>query len=147
MGSCARTGCAAGARGPARGEKLWAFHDAQDEAPFGGSPALAGGRVYVGSDNRKLYCLDARTGQAVWEFKAACEVFASPVVADGRVFAAEGLHESKASKLYCLDAATGVPEWSFPTASHIEFSPTLLDGRLYVGSMNRLFFCLGEEKP
>jgi len=142
MGSCARTGCAPGARGPEKGEKLWAFCDGLSRAPFGASPAVAGGRVYVGSDNRKLYCFDARTGDVVWTFEAACEVFASPVLADGRLFLGEGLHESKNSKLYCLDAATGTPEWTFPTASHIEFSPTLFGGKLYVAAGEDGVYCL-----
>jgi len=145
MGGAARTGCAPGARGPAQGKMLWAFSDAKSPAAFSASPTLAGGRIYVGSDNCKLYCLDARTGQAVWEFKAACEIFASPVVADGRVFAAEGMHQANAAKLYCLDAATGTPEWSFPTTSHIEFSPTLFEGKLYFGAGGDGVYCVDPK--
>ena len=142
MGSAYRTGHADAAGGPALGEKMWAFRDRLLRAPFAGSPAVAGGRVYVGSDNRRLYCFDAETGKVVWTFKAGNELFASPAVAGGRVFLGEGLHHTTDAKLYCLDAASGRKLWEFQTASHIEFGPSLFDGKVYFGAGEDGIYCL-----
>lgn len=49
------------------GRLLWNF-DAK--AYIFSSPAYAGGYLYFGSHNGKLYALDARTGTQVWEFQA-----------------------------------------------------------------------------
>lgn len=145
MGNGYRTGAAPGTTGPTKGEKLWAFCDGVSRAAFAGSPAVSGDRVYVGSDNRKLYCFDAFTGRVVWEFKAAFEVFASPVVSGDRVLVGEGLHYSKESKLYCLNATNGETVWSFQTASHIEFGPTLFDGKLCFGAGEDGVYCLNAK--
>ena len=145
MGNHFRTGSAGVTAGPRAGEKLWHFSDGVPGWPFAGSPAVSGNRVYVGSDSRKLYCLDALTGEVVWEFKAAYEVFASPVVAGGRVFVGEGLHYSEDSKLYCLDAVTGQQQWAFQTGSHIEFSPTLYDGRVTFCACEDGVYCVDPE--
>ena len=144
MGNGYRTGCAPGSGGPAIGRKLWTFQD-ESSRPFAASPAVSGDRVYVGSDSRKLYCLDAFTGQKIWEFEAAFEVFASPVVADGRVFVGEGLHYAETAKLYCLNADTGELVWSFATSSHIEFSPTLAGGKLYFGAGEDGVYCVDAQ--
>lgn len=37
-------------------------------------PAVAGGRLFVGSANGSVYALDARTGCTYWEFRAATKV-------------------------------------------------------------------------
>jgi len=142
MCNAERTGLVAGGRGPTAGQKIWTFRDGLSRSPFSASPAVVGSRVYVGSDNRQLYCLNADSGEVVWTFTAACELFASPVVAGGRVYLGEGLHHSSNAKLYCLDAATGGKIWEFATAGHIEFSPTLFDGKLYFGAGPDGIYCV-----
>jgi outer membrane protein assembly factor BamB len=61
------------------------------------SPAIAGGRVFVGSSDGKLYVLDAATGEKRWEFDAGDAITASPAVAAGRVVV--GSHDGR---LYCF---------------------------------------------
>ncbi len=63
------------------------------------SPALAGGKLYVGSADGTLYALDPASGREIWRFDTeghALEsgkfgfdrrtIQSSPAVADGRVF-------------------------------------------------------------
>ena len=61
------------------------------------SPVIAGGRVYVGSSDGKLYVLDAATGKSVFEFEAGGPLTASPAVAAGRLVIG-----SQDGKLFCL---------------------------------------------
>ena len=49
------------------------------------SPAVAGGRVYVGSSDGRLYVLDEATGRKVWEFEAGDAITASPAIASNRL--------------------------------------------------------------
>ena len=78
MGNSHRTGSVTGAAGPDVGEQIWTFRDGILGSPFAASPAISGNRVYIGSDDCKLYCLDAYTGSLIWEFEVVYEVFASP---------------------------------------------------------------------
>ena len=121
----------------APGPKLrWKFREPKllDRRPFASSPALAAGRVLIGGDSYKVYCLDLETGQLCWKFDTRWPVFSSPAVWKGRVYVGEGLHEHTDAKLYCLDLATGRELWSLQTRSHTESSPTVADGRLYFGA-------------
>ncbi len=49
------------------------------------SPAVVAGKVFVGSDDGRVYCLDAVTGAQVWNYTTGNYVFSSPAVADGKV--------------------------------------------------------------
>lgn len=142
MGNSHRTGSIDDSAGPEVGEQIWAFRDGISVSPFAASPAASGGRIYVGSDDCRLYCLDAFTGRLIWKFETVYEVFASPAVADGRVYVGEGLHYVHEAKLYCLDASNGNLLWEFQTGSHIEFSPTVFDGKVYFGAGEDGVYCL-----
>ncbi len=142
MNDSSRAGHAPGAVGPKSARKVWSYIGGLDRAPFSGSAAVVGGRVFVGCDNQQLHCFHADTGDVLWKFQARHELFAAPVVAEGRVYLGEGLHEHEDARLYCLDASTGKKQWEFATAGHIEFSPTYFRGRLYVPAGPDGVYCL-----
>ena len=50
------------------------------------SPAVADGKVYIGSYDNKVYCLDALTGALIWNYTTGGYVGSSPAVADGKVY-------------------------------------------------------------
>ncbi|MDX1814216.1 MAG: PQQ-binding-like beta-propeller repeat protein, partial [Candidatus Bathyarchaeia archaeon] len=70
-------------------------------------PAVADGKVYVGSDDNNVYCLSAESGAFVWSYTTGSVVRSSPAVVDGKVYVGSG-----DSKVYCLEAATGALIWS-----------------------------------
>ena len=47
-----------------------------------------GGRVFVGSNDGRVYGLDLASGKKVWEYEAASPVTSSPAVAKGKVVVA-----------------------------------------------------------
>ena len=66
------------------------------------SPAVADGKVYVGSYDNNVYCLDAATGANIWNYTTGGWVWSSPAVADGKVYVG-----SNDDNVYCLNAVTG----------------------------------------
>jgi eukaryotic-like serine/threonine-protein kinase len=46
---------------------------------------VAGGRVYVGSNDHRFYLLDLKSGKELWQYHAGSPISASPAVASGRV--------------------------------------------------------------
>jgi outer membrane protein assembly factor BamB len=50
------------------------------------SPAVADGKIFVGSWDGKVYALNASTGALVWRYTTGSPVASSPAVADGIVF-------------------------------------------------------------
>ena len=61
---------------------------------------MAGGTVYVGSVDGKVYALDAATGHVRWAYASGGSVLSGPVVADGMVY-----FGSDDQNVYALEAA------------------------------------------
>ena len=96
-------------------------------------PAMAYGYVYVGSSNFDVFCLDALTGEKVWNFSTN-GIARTPSIAGGYVFAG-----SYDGNLYCLNATSGVELWrraagvfSPVSASGSAGSPVIANGVVYV---------------
>ena len=108
----------------------WAF-GFPDASSAWAQPAVANGRVYVGSQNGTVYALDAARGCVRWTFAAAGGVRTAITVGEGVVYFGD-----TAANAYAVDAATGALRWKRGVESHplarITGSPTLFDGRLYV---------------
>jgi outer membrane protein assembly factor BamB len=101
------------------------------------SPAVADGKVYIGSGDNKVYCLDAYTGSFIWSFTTGDFVYSSPAVADGKVYIG-----SYDGKVYCLDAASGSKIWDYTTGYPVVSSPAVADGKVYIGSGDGKVYCL-----
>jgi outer membrane protein assembly factor BamB len=106
------------------------------------SAAVAHGRVYVGSDDGLVYCLDANTGAWIWETPISGAVTSSPAVVEGKVYV--GAHNDK---VYCLDAYSGDEIWEYePTVDAGEYSsPSVTDGKVYIGSLSGRIYCLDAD--
>ncbi len=50
------------------------------------SAAVGGGRVYIPDLAGVVHCLDAETGKPVWTFKTGQEIWASSMLADGKLY-------------------------------------------------------------
>jgi outer membrane protein assembly factor BamB len=93
------------------------------------SPAVAGGVVYVGTNESVLWALNAQTGRALWHVPAPVSE-SSPALANGVLYVGGG-----DGKLYVFDAATGATLKTLPTNGTIYVSsPVVVNGRVYVGS-------------
>jgi polyvinyl alcohol dehydrogenase (cytochrome) len=100
------------------------------------SPTVAGGRLYVGSQNGTVYSLDAKTGCIHWTFSAAGGVRTAIAVGSGSGGAVLVYFGDTAANAYAVNAETGRVVWTRKVEDHplarITGSPTLHAGRLYV---------------
>lgn len=115
----------------------WAF-GFPDATSAWSQPTVAGGRVFVGSQNGTVYSLDAKSGCIAWTFTAQAGVRTALVFgdrADGRGHAV--FFGDTGANIYGLDAATGTLLWTRRVDDHpfarVTGTPTLDRGRLYVG--------------
>ena len=114
----------------------WAF-GFPDASSGWAQPTVAGGRVFVGSQNGTVYSLDARTGCVYWTFSAGGGVRTAISIGprDGGPRAAVYFGDTSATA-YALDAETGQRLWAQKVDNHplarITGTPTLYKDRLYV---------------
>jgi polyvinyl alcohol dehydrogenase (cytochrome) len=122
----------------------WAFGFPGANQAFA-QPAVAGGRLFVGSASGTVYSLSADTGCQYWAFTTAAPVRTAvslgPLRSDrGRWLAYFG---DRSANVYAVDAETGALEWKRRVGEHvgatITGAPTLVNGVLYVATTS------GEE--
>lgn len=125
----------------------WAFGYANVGAARA-QPTVAGGRLFVASENSEVHALDPATGCTYWTFKAQAGVRTSPYVAPyrmtgGRRGQAVFFGDGRAN-VYGVDAQSGALLWMTHVDNHgsaaITGSPVVHDGRLFIGVQG-----LGEE--
>jgi outer membrane protein assembly factor BamB len=123
---------------------LWSF---KTDGPVKSSAVIAntsGGRVYIGSDDNNIYCLDLATGNKLWAFKTKDAVEAPPTLSAKGDLLFVG---SDDSFVYCLDAATGAEKWKYECGDKVTAAPNLAkltDGReiVVVGSHDMFLHAL-----
>jgi outer membrane protein assembly factor BamB len=76
------------------GKGAWTF---DTRARVESSPAIAGGRVFVGSNDGRFYVLNLASGAKLWEFDAGAPLSASPAIARGRIVIG-----AQDGRLYCF---------------------------------------------
>jgi polyvinyl alcohol dehydrogenase (cytochrome) len=99
-------------------------------------PTVAGGRVFVGSQNGTVFSLDAKSGCIAWTYAAKSGVRGAVVIAQqgGRPMA---FFADTAANAYAVDAETGKEIWSRQVETHpfarISGSVVVYEGRVYMG--------------
>lgn len=128
------------------------IHTDKDNAQYLSSPVAVNGRCYIGASLFQasnsfgaIECFDTQDGKLIWRALTRHPVFSSPVVADGRVYCGEGLHEDNDCKLYCLDAQTGRQLFTVQTHGHAEAAPTLAGEKLLFSAGGEGFYCVRAD--
>lgn len=136
----------AGTSLPEKLEVLWKV-----PAPFGVSAtaAIVGERVYVGTINGDLLCLDRKTGNKIWSYRSIDdpdpEAFApafkcSPTVTKDAVYIGD-----EDGGFHAIDPANGKRKWRFQTNGEIISSPSLTGDKVIFGSYDNSLYCLNTK--
>lgn len=108
-----------------RGAELRSEEFGYDRRTIQSSPAIADGRVHVGTRDGHLYTLDLATGERLWDADhEGSWINGSPAVAGGRVFAGS----SDGRFVHGLDAASGEELWRRESRGIVWTSPIVVDG-------------------
>ncbi len=88
-----------------------------------------------------LACINAETGQPLWQVNATDDdvlkpFFSSPALtADGKyLIVGQGVHQDRDCALLCFDTANGKIKWQAKTPLHIESSPAIFGDLAVVGA-------------
>jgi outer membrane protein assembly factor BamB len=105
------------------GVERWRFYA---DGPIRFAPIAVNGKVYFGSDDGYVYCLNGATGVEIWKFRggpssrrsfgnerliSTWPVRGAPVYYNGNIYFASGLWPFEGIFVYALNADTGVVVW------------------------------------
>jgi outer membrane protein assembly factor BamB len=103
---------------------------------FYGTPAIAGTRLYVGSNsNGVLYCVDTRTGRVIWQRDLGSSIHSSPAVYNSRLYLGVG------KSFMAVSVRSGSPIWSLRARTKVWGSPTVLNGIVYFSDFGKTYAC------
>lgn len=102
---------------PKTGKKLWhkdlsdtqnkrSFWDSRVSALLSGGPAAGLNKIFIGSENGKVYALDAQTGELLWEIDIKGEVINAPAFESGLVIV-----NSASGIMKAVNSETGEEVW------------------------------------
>lgn len=136
-GSAGHTGLAPGSL-PDRLSLAWRFGTG---GPVLASAAIVGGKVYVGSSDGTLYCLDLVTGSKIWAYRASDAIEAAITVVDNRVY-----FGSKDGWFYAV-TLKGSLVWRYQAGGRIAGGAGWLEDpiRILIGSYDGSLYCLDPE--
>lgn len=83
-------------------------------------------KIYFGSDDTYIYCLNAGDGTITWKYKTGGAIRATPVLGDNTIYAG-----SSDGYLYALDATTGALKWKCATAGTSIGEPVIANGSIF----------------
>jgi outer membrane protein assembly factor BamB len=112
--------------------EVWSF---QLDKHVMSTVAIDRGLLFIADIGRKLYCLNVVTGKAYWEQEMKGDPWASPLVADGKVYIGTRKGDFW---IFAADKEKKMLS-SIEFGSPISATPTAANGVLYVATMSRLF--------
>lgn len=105
------------------------------------APIIIEDRLFIGTEDGYLICLNNLSGEEVWRFKVEGEVKSTPAYKDGKLYFGSG-----DSYLYSLDEKTGKLIWKFKTDAGIFSSPAIKDSMVFFGSLDGALYALNSER-
>lgn len=107
-------------------------------------PTIYHNKVFIGSTDNNLYCLDTQNGDIVWTFETDGEIHTSCAVHDGKIYFGNDNH-----KVFCVDEKNGNMIWNADTSRPILSSPSIYNNKLYIGdylgTTSSTLYCLSTE--
>lgn len=128
---------------------IWEFYPGY-ETSFFSSAGYHNGRIYIGSMDGYLYCLDATESgpspTVYWQYNFGKETWSSPAITSDRLYIG-----SKNNYVYCFNLSQ-IPGseaylWRSDTGGDVDSSPAVTDNKVYIGSqgIGGRIYCLGSS--
>ena len=110
--------------------------DAWGGAGWPGQAAIVGDRVYFGSADSYIYCLNRKDGTLVWKYKTNDSAKSSACVV-GDLLVIGNLDHT----VYCLNARDGTLVWKYQTGFETDSSPAIVGDRVFIGGEDHFYYC------
>jgi len=104
------------------------------------TPAVHNGKIFIGSDDGKLYSLNAADGSEAWTYPTGAAIWSAPAVSGDKKVCFGSLDHT----VYCVSEETGDLIWSYFTgASRLMSSPAISTDILFIGNENGKVYAFG----
>lgn len=88
--------------------------------------------AFFGSDDHRLYAVNAQSGRIIWKYEAMGPIRSTPILGEELVYVG-----SEDGHVYAVDMSTGSSRWKFRANRGITSSPAVFEDLVIVGSTDR----------
>jgi outer membrane protein assembly factor BamB len=120
-----------------KGTKVW---EAKTEGAIHSAPSTFGDRIFVGSDDARVYCFDLK-GAKQWAVTTGERVFCSPAIVGDAILTASC--DGQARLLAMKD---GAERKAVDLQDAVASTPAVADGKMYVGTMGDSVLCIDAKE-
>ena len=118
------------------GNEVWR----NNGSAFFSTPALTEEKLVVGGRDKKVHCLNRKTGKKIWDFQTRGDVDASPLICGEKVIIG-----SLDGRIYILKLADGSKIWTYDIGEGISAAAAVARGKLLIGSEDGTLYIFGEK--
>jgi outer membrane protein assembly factor BamB len=104
---------------------------------FYSTPAVAYGRVYIGSLDNFVYSFAASSGKLAWRHRTGSYVYSSPAIATVRGVGPTVYIGSYDGRLYAFDARSGSVRWARNAGGKISGGPVVVGDLVFYSNLSR----------
>lgn len=119
------------------GKIKWSF---KTDGVITSPPEYKDGKVFFGSWDHNIYCLDAKDGSKIWSFETEWGIDSTPEIAKNQVFVG-GLDNN----LYALDEKTGKLNWFYNCEAAIHSTPLSYGEYVFFGCDDGRVYALDKK--
>jgi outer membrane protein assembly factor BamB len=118
---------------------MWSSSTGSSAEGINSSPAVANGRVFVGSDSGRLYAFGTG-GATLWSASIGGGAVRSSPAVDGSLVVVGSDH----GYIQARSVWNGSLKWSHKVGGSVTSPPLIADGRVYVGTRGGMFFAFNQ---
>jgi len=115
------------------GRRLWTKRGGHKAS----TPAIAGPRLVVTSQDGTVQGLNRANGKVLWEIKTGARVESSPVAIDDIAY-----FGTTDGRLFAVNVRSGGVRWAYDTGGRINSSPSIWGDRICISTYAGSIFCL-----
>lgn len=104
-----------------------------------GQPVRLGKRIYFGSTDSYVHCLEAATGKEIWYYPNHHSIKGSIMISGDRIY-----HGGRDNKLHCY-TLDGKMVWETRTGNDMDSNPVIVRGRGYIGAEDKHILCFSPR--
>jgi len=110
-----------------------------------GTPVIVNDRIFFGSYDGHVYCLDSLSGDLNWSLEVGGWLQGTPTIENGVLYIAANDHPNDEHRLYAIDIAEGAVQWQCDVDAGFGLSPAVTNEYVCVTAWDDSLYSIAAD--